>query len=149
MKNIILSVFAMILVSGAAHATAPKQVCQISKELRLVAFKPKANTAFEVVVEPQMVAQLDYALPVEAELVPLTLAPAASTAKGVTVALSEYKRTIASVMYERRLSAVVTRFYSVRNEKKTLLWTETDAALSYVEGQPRPTGPVVCYEYAN
>lgn len=141
----LLTMMFTLISSYQAHATAPKQVCELYKELRLVSVgKAAERSRYEV--------QIDYLLlnftdskALESETIELSKV---QTADKAFVANQKFAKVITSIQYERSLLGIRTTFYEIRGNKRRVLSKETDYAKGYQSGEARPMGPLVCFSYA-
>lgn len=143
--TVLLSMTLTFIGSYKAHATAPKQVCELYKELRLVSVgKAAERSRYEVQIDYLQLNFTD-AKALESETIELNKVELSGK---TFVASQKFEKVITSIQYERSLLGIRTTFYEIRGDKRRVLSKETDYAKGYQVGEARPMGPLVCFSYA-
>lgn len=138
----------MVLFSISAKATAPKQICKVEKDLKVL--------FFNMSVQPEVEAEITYNYYVnmtgaaERETKTVLLATQVSIQnENLLVASGKFQDSFSNSLYVKGLKSVATKYFVTLNGEKSLVYEEIESPEVYYQGQEVPMGSLVCFEYAN
>jgi hypothetical protein len=144
-----LLILVALLVSTNVFATAPKEVCEIDTELKVVYGnygRGISNGSFVAIVEYNFDTNVNYVEREEVETLTLTTERLEGALRGT----GQLKATVANVLYERSLARISVKYIlKGNNGTSRFINVKEYKPLRYQEGQDRPEGDFVCYQYAN